>query len=144
LGGAKDFSPNFLKLAQKVVVQLLPTVFVVWPPKNCLHLFFCKPWAPFFEVKQRWVPFLPRFSGILPRYLGILFGSSGILPKFSRIFPDFQQIKIFGDVLTPPEPPPPTPLPKRHCRCNHTRVLLCRIFCANHATSTAVGPWGIG
>ena len=27
---------------------------------------------------------------------------------------------------------------KRHCRCNHTRVLLCRIFCANHATSTAI------
>jgi len=27
---------------------------------------------------------------------------------------------------------------KRHCRCNHTRVLLCRIFCASHATSTAL------
>jgi len=27
---------------------------------------------------------------------------------------------------------------KRHCRCNHTLVLLCRIFCANHATSTAL------
>ena len=23
-----------------------------------------------------------------------------------------------------------------HCRCNKTRALLCRIFCANHATST--------
>jgi len=28
--------------------------------------------------------------------------------------------------------------PKRYCRCNHTCVLLCRIFCANHATSTAL------
>ena len=28
-GGAKDFRPNFPKLAQKVVVQLLPTVFAV-------------------------------------------------------------------------------------------------------------------
>jgi len=28
--------------------------------------------------------------------------------------------------------------PKRHCRCNHTRVLLCRKFCFNHATSTAL------
>jgi len=28
--------------------------------------------------------------------------------------------------------------PKRHCRCNHTRVLLYRKFCANHATSTAL------
>jgi len=25
---------------------------------------------------------------------------------------------------------------KRHYRCNHTRVLLCRIYCANEATST--------
>jgi len=28
--------------------------------------------------------------------------------------------------------------PKNDCRCNHTRVLLCRNFCANHATSTAL------
>jgi len=28
--------------------------------------------------------------------------------------------------------------PVRHCRCNHTRVLLCRKFYANHATSTAM------
>jgi len=28
--------------------------------------------------------------------------------------------------------------PKCHCRCNHTRVLLCRKLCANHATSTAL------
>jgi len=28
--------------------------------------------------------------------------------------------------------------PKRHCRCNHTRVLLCRKFCVDHATSTAL------
>jgi len=28
--------------------------------------------------------------------------------------------------------------PKHPCRCNHTRVLLCLIFCANHATSTAL------
>jgi len=27
---------------------------------------------------------------------------------------------------------------KRHCRCNHKRVLLCRIFCAKHATSAAL------
>jgi len=28
--------------------------------------------------------------------------------------------------------------PKRHCRGNRTRVLLCRIFCANRATPTAL------
>jgi len=31
--------------------------------------------------------------------------------------------------------------PKRHCRCNHTRVLLCRIFSANYATSAALHMW---
>jgi len=45
-------------------------------------LFFCKRWAPIFEVKQRCAPFLPGFSGILTRCLGIL-------PKFSGIFPGF-------------------------------------------------------
>jgi len=38
--------------------------------KKGLHVFFCKPWAPFFEVKQRWAPFLLGFSGILPRFSG--------------------------------------------------------------------------
>ena len=26
--------------------------------------------------------------------------------------------------------------PKHHCRCNHTRVLLCRIFCANNCANS--------
>jgi len=63
--------------------------------KNGLHLFFCKPWAPFFVVKQRWAPFLPRFSGISPRCLGILFGFSEILPKFSGILPGFSTNQNF-------------------------------------------------
>ena len=83
-GGAKDFCLNFPKLARTVVVRLLPKnflpqrllrYFLEWTPKNGLNLFFCKLWAPFFEVKQRWSPFLSGLSGILPRY-------SGILPKF--------------------------------------------------------------
>jgi len=28
--------------------------------------------------------------------------------------------------------------PKRHCRCNRTLVLLCRIFCVYDATSRAL------
>jgi len=28
--------------------------------------------------------------------------------------------------------------PKHHFRCNHTRALHCRIFYANHTTSTAL------
>jgi len=39
-GGAKTFWLNFPKLAQKVVVQLLPTVFVVWPPQKGSLLVF--------------------------------------------------------------------------------------------------------
>jgi len=71
-----------------------------------LHLFFCKRRAAFFEVKQRWAPFLPRFSGILPRNLGIL-------PDFQEFCPDFQGFSTnqnFGGVLSSPASPPPTPL----------------------------------
>jgi len=36
--------------------------------KKGLYVFFCTPWAPFFEIKRRWAPFLTGFSGILPRF----------------------------------------------------------------------------
>jgi len=78
-----------------------------------LHLFLCKRCAPLFEVKQRWEPFLPRFSEILPRYLDILPGFSGICQDFSRISPDFQQVKTFGGAPATPASPPPTPLSSR-------------------------------
>jgi len=48
-----------------------------------IYVFFCKRWPPFFEVKQRWVTFLPGFSGIL---LG------------------FQLIKTFGLCFEPQHP----------------------------------------
>jgi len=41
---------------------------LMWPPKTGLHVFFCKPRVPVFEVKQRWAPLLPGFSGILLRF----------------------------------------------------------------------------
>jgi len=78
------FDRIFPNLPEKMFVQLLPAIvlqqrswrpFLVWPPKKGRRVFFCKPWAPFFEIRQRWVPFLPGFSGILP---------------------NFQQIKTFG------------------------------------------------
>ena len=81
-GGAKDYCPNFPKLAQKFFVRLLLTNFLPETtsrpvfdvtPKKVLIVFFCKRWAPFFEVKQRWGPFLPGFSGILPRFPRILY-----------------------------------------------------------------------
>jgi len=43
-------------------------LFLVKPPKKGLYVFLCKPWAPFFEVKQPWAPFLPGFSILLPRF----------------------------------------------------------------------------
>jgi len=57
-GGAKDFRPNLPKLPRKVFVQLCLQIFSRKRPffgvtsKKGLHVFFCKPWAPFFEVKQ--------------------------------------------------------------------------------------------
>jgi len=62
-------------MPEKVFVQLLSTNFLPQrllrtllgvTSKNGLHVFFCKPWAPIFEVKQLWAPFLPGFSGLLP------------------------------------------------------------------------------
>jgi len=73
----KDFCPHIPKLARKVICAILPAIFLPQrssrpffgvTSKKGLHVFFCKPRAPFFEVKQRLVPFLPGFSGILPRF----------------------------------------------------------------------------
>jgi len=44
-------------------------LFLVWPLRNSVFICFSeKPWASFFEVTQRWAPYLPRFSRILPRF----------------------------------------------------------------------------
>jgi len=76
LGGA-IFCPHVPKVARKVIcatfacnfspTKIIKTFFGV-TSKIGLHMFFCKPWAPFFEVKQRWMSFLPGFSGILPKF----------------------------------------------------------------------------
>jgi len=64
-------------------------LFLVQPPRKGLHVCLCKPWAPFFEVKQRWALFLPGFSGLLPR---------------------LSANQNFWDWLATSAPPPPTPL----------------------------------
>jgi len=107
LGNAKDFCLNFLQTCPKRFCALFPTTvshkdrehfFLSWPPKKSLHLFFCKRWAPFFAVKQRWVPFLLGFSEILPRYLEILpVFFQGFCPYYqgfcpAQIFRDFSRI----------------------------------------------------
>jgi len=93
----KDIFPHVAKLAQKVICATLPAIFLPQrsrlffgvTSKKGLHVFFCKPWTLFFEVKQRWVPFFPDFQGFCP---------------------DFQQIKTFAGALAPPAPPSPTTL----------------------------------
>jgi len=93
--GAKDFCPNSPNLPEKHLCDLClqffsyqdyEDIFLVWPPKQGLHVFcvfFCKRWASF------------------------LLGFSGIFHWFSMILPDFRQTKIFMSALAPP---PPTPL----------------------------------
>jgi len=85
-GVANDFYLNFPKLPRNDYyaifdykfspTKIMTTFFGVTSKKR--HVFFCKPWAPFFEVKQRSAPFLRGFSGMLP---------------------SFQQIKTFGGAL---------------------------------------------
>jgi len=85
------FSRISPKLPEKFFVQLLPTKFLPQrslktffgvTSKKGLHVFFCKPWAPFFEVKQLLAAFLPR-----------------ILAN-----------QTFGGALAPTAPPPQTQL----------------------------------
>ena len=85
-------SPN---VPEKLFVQLLPAIFLPQrssrpffgvTSKKALHVFFCKPWAPFFEASNVGCHFYPDFRGFCP---------------------DFQQIKTFGGALAPS---PPTPL----------------------------------
>ena len=56
--------------------KIMKTFFGMISKIGGLHVFFCKRWAPFLEVKQYWAPFLHGFSEILLRF-------SGISPGFS-------------------------------------------------------------
>jgi len=89
LGVQRIFAQNFPNLPKKLSCNFYRPFLWCDLQQNGRYLFVCKPWAPFFEVKQRWAPFLPKFSGILL---------------------DFQQIKTFGGALAPPAPLPSTPL----------------------------------
>jgi len=88
LGMQRIFARNSSNLPEKFVRNIClqifshkdhQDIFLVWPPKKGLHVFFCKRWAPFF----------PWFSGILL--------------KFSEILPGFSTNKNFwGYSCTPP------------------------------------------
>jgi len=81
LGVQKIFAQIFPNFPKKLSCNFADR-FLVGHPKIGLHLFFCKHWASFCEVKERWEPFLPRFSEIWPRYLGICSDFQGFCPNF--------------------------------------------------------------
>jgi len=70
LGGRRIFSRIFLNLPEKFFLQLLPTKFL--PQRSLktffwcglqkgLHVFFCKPWAPFLKSSNFWHMFTQIF-----------------------------------------------------------------------------------
>jgi len=85
LGVQRIFAQTFPNLPKKLSCQFCRPFFGVASKKWSL-LVFLQMLGAIFEVKQRWAPFLLRFSKILPRYLGIL---SGFCPDFQRFCPNF-------------------------------------------------------
>jgi len=63
LGVQRNFAQNFPNLPKKLLCNIYRPFLWCSLHKNGLNLFFCKPWAPFLKVKQRWVSFLPDFQG---------------------------------------------------------------------------------
>jgi len=73
------FSESILVLgvfAYKIFPSKIMKTFFGMTSKMGFRVFFCKHWAPFYEIKQGWAPFLPGYSEVLPRF-------SWILPGFS-------------------------------------------------------------
>jgi len=118
--GAKDFCPNFLKLARKIFGPLFVRTFSQadllseWPPKSgpSFHMVVVPKTGPsygctdvgchFFQIKPRCAPFLSRFSGIWQRFSQILPIFPRILPRFSEILPGFSPNQNFwGYACTP-------------------------------------------
>jgi len=127
-GGTKDFYPNFPKLARKVFVRFSfchedhEDLLLCDLQNNGVHVFFCKCWALFFEVKQRWAPFLSIFSRNFAQIFRIF---SRFSAYFQGYFPDFRQIKTFGGCVCTPAPPPPAPLLIEPSTC--TRSFFCNL-----------------
>jgi len=86
---AKDFCPNFPKLAQEVVVQLLPTVFCVTSKKWFFTCFSANVGRHFFKSKKVGGHFWPGFHRIGVGIWGFCSDFQGYLPRFSGILPKF-------------------------------------------------------
>jgi len=89
LGEQRIFAQIFPNLPKQFLCKFCRPFFSVTFQKMVFTCFPANVGGQFFEVKQPWAPFLPKFSGIFSGHLGILFGFSGIFPKFSRILPKF-------------------------------------------------------
>ena len=109
-GGARSICPNFPKLGQKVVVQMLPTVF--WCDlQKWSSLIFLQTLGALFEAKQRWAPLLPRFWGccldfwgFCPNFQEFCLDFQGFFLNFQWFCPNFQQIKTLRGALAPLHP----------------------------------------
>ena len=136
---AKDFSRISPKLARKVVVRLLPTIFLpqrswrpllVWPPENRFLFVFLQMLGAISWSQTTLGAILSSFSG-MPRHLGILPRFSRFCPNFQGFCPDFWKIRTFGGVLAPSAPPPPTPmavLVRCFSVCSSSVLSVCRFL----------------
>ena len=108
MGAAKDFCPNFPKLARKVFcatfaykfspTKIMKTFFRCDLRKLSSYVFLQRLGGSFLKsnkVGRHFYPDGPKFSGIGPRI-------SGILPIFSRILPGFSTNHIFFRVRLHP------------------------------------------
>jgi len=99
--GAKDFCPNFPKLARKVFCAnfaytffptKIMTTFSGVTSKKMVFMCFSANVVRNFLKSNNAGCHLAGFSGTLPRFSGIFPGFSGIFPGFSGIFPRFLEI----------------------------------------------------
>jgi len=73
--GCEGFLPKFSQTCPKRFGRLCLQFFSLkdhedlfgMTSKKGLHVFFCKRWTTFYEIKQDWAPFCPEFQ-ILPRF----------------------------------------------------------------------------
>ena len=109
-GGAKDFCPDFLKLARKNFGPLFVRIFShedrFWNKKGFHVIQHTLGGAIFLNQSTLDAIFavfsecLPRFSGVLPRFSQI----SADFADFQEFCPDFHHIKTCGGALASPPP----------------------------------------
>ena len=89
LGVQRIFTQIFPNLPKKFLCNFCRPFFSVTFQKMVFTCFPANVGRQFFEVKQRWAPFMPKF---LVFFLDIW----GFCSDFQGFCPNFQKIKIFG------------------------------------------------